>query len=471
MLSNSNGTLTLPVAAITGPQIIFNGLGGDDTLVVDLASSLGKTVAYSGGAATASDKLTIQGGTLATATLNHTNATDGSVLAGTNTVNYTGLEAVDFAGTTIASLVLNLPDLVSPADQSLFKIVAGNLVVASNPLTLARQPVDTLSLSGVASLTVNGRGGDDNFTLHPSMSAFTGTFTFNSNDIVAWNSSHAFGANNFAVTGFLLTLDGATITTSTGNQTYNGILELGLNSPATLSTTGSGEIILGGTVAVNFRAGSRLGPGNLNLGGATRSFSIQNPTSSPATDLLISAAMSNGGLSKTGPGTLTLSGANTYAGPTAVQNGTLQLAGGVNRLPIGTTLTLGSGATGGILDLNNQNQQVAGLAMSGSGTNRVLDSAVDGITPVLTVVSYPSPTTSAAPGNLGRQCGRGGGVYLRAGPWSPNPPAPPIRPFRPTPRTGPRTPPPRTSKPEITRFRLRLPAPASRLPRVMSTWR
>ena len=55
-----------------------------------------------------------------------------------------------------------------------------------------------------------------------------------------------------------------------------------------------------------------------------------------------------------GTGTLTLGGINDYNGTTAVRVGTLQLAGGDNRLPKGTVLTLGDGGSVnvGVLKLN-----------------------------------------------------------------------------------------------------------------------
>jgi len=73
---------------------------------------------------------------------------------------------------------------------------------------------------------------------------------------------------------------------------------------------------------------------------------------------------------KTGSGTLILGGANTYTGDTSIHNGTLQLATGNDRLPTGTTVSLGqaSSANLGTLDLNGRNQQIAGLN-STTGTN------------------------------------------------------------------------------------------------------
>jgi autotransporter-associated beta strand protein len=91
-----------------------------------------------------------------------------------------------------------------------------------------------------------------------------------------------------------------------------------------------------------------------------------NPTNAPATVAV----------TKTGGGTLTVGGANTYTGATIVANGELALSTGNNRLPVGTVLTLGSatGDTSGVLRLNSRSQQVGGLLTAGAGTgNRVIN--------------------------------------------------------------------------------------------------
>ena len=403
VLSNGDSTLTIPAASIAGSQIIVNAGGGYDLLTVDLGIPLGKTVTYSGGGPTTSpvDKLLVRGGNFATATLNHTNATDGSVVAGADTINYTSLEAVDFTGTTIASLVLNMPNLSSPGEISYFDIASGNLTVTSHPSIIpSRHPADTLSLAGVTSLTINGRLGDDNLTLNPSMSAYSGAITIDGgagSDQFNLRASMDLGVNSFTVTSEDINLYNS-VFTSTGNQVYNGeLFLLSYTTPVQLAAT-SGEIILGGDVFATGDTFSSIGPGNINLNGASRTFAVVEATGSAAIDLFLGAVISNGSIVKTEAGTLRLFGANTYGGTTAVQDGTLQLAGvtgGGNRLPIGTTLTLGSGATGGILDLTNQNQQVAGLIFSGTGVNRVIDSLSDGVTPVLTVATAVSITSTS----------------------------------------------------------------------------
>ncbi|MDZ7615849.1 MAG: autotransporter-associated beta strand repeat-containing protein, partial [Patescibacteria group bacterium] len=78
-----------------------------------------------------------------------------------------------------------------------------------------------------------------------------------------------------------------------------------------------------------------------------------------------------GGLTKQGDGTLTLSGTNTYTGNTLVYIGTLRLAGGDNRLPIGTILDLNTAVgSGAVIDLNGTDQEVAGLT-NGNSSYRV----------------------------------------------------------------------------------------------------
>jgi autotransporter-associated beta strand protein len=80
-------------------------------------------------------------------------------------------------------------------------------------------------------------------------------------------------------------------------------------------------------------------------------------------------------LTKTGSGLQTVSGVNTYTGSTTVANGTLQVSAGANRLPPTTLLTLGQGATGGILDLNGESQTVTGLISASAAVNRVVNSS------------------------------------------------------------------------------------------------
>ncbi|WP_425614298.1 dockerin type I domain-containing protein [Anatilimnocola sp. NA78] len=181
-LTNGNKTLTVPIGSITGPQIIIEGGGAADTVTANLVNALGKILTFNGGTPTTNpgDKLIVSGGTHATATLNHTNASDGNVVLGTNTINYTGLEPVDITGTTITSLVINLPDTDDATDDDTkLSISAGNLIVDS---LNGEHEDDSISLTGITSITVNGRKGDDKVTLDKTLKTFTGTITVNGDE-------------------------------------------------------------------------------------------------------------------------------------------------------------------------------------------------------------------------------------------------------------------------------------------------
>ena len=63
-------------------------------------------------------------------------------------------------------------------------------------------------------------------------------------------------------------------------------------------------------------------------------------------------------------GTVILSGNNTYGGSTVAGAGTLKLANGDNRIPVGSHLMVGfAGGGEGIFDLNGYNQTVGGLSL------------------------------------------------------------------------------------------------------------
>ena len=76
-------------------------------------------------------------------------------------------------------------------------------------------------------------------------------------------------------------------------------------------------------------------------------------------------------LTKSGGGTLTLLGANTYSGSTTVSAGTL-LLGNSSALPKTTALTVGGTGTAGIVDLAGFSPQVSGLATAGTAASQLI---------------------------------------------------------------------------------------------------
>ena len=158
---------------------------------------------------------------------------------------------------------------------------------------------------------------------------------------------------------------------------------MGSNVP--LIKDGAGELVLTGvstyTQATNVNAGKLIlsGAGNLTgtngvtvASGATLEFTNSNSDGEGGAvtfDRTISGA---GNLVKSGTGTLTLSGANTYTGGTTITAGTLKLT---NSSTMGTgTATVASGAMVEIETASNSTWTWSGGVINGAGTLKVTGS-------------------------------------------------------------------------------------------------
>lgn len=116
------------------------------------------------------------------------------------------------------------------------------------------------------------------------------------------------------------------------------------------ASSGAGTLTMNGDVTGNASSTMATISGNLSLGASTRIFNIANGGVEP--DMDITAAISGGvGITKTGVGTLRLSGPNTFTGEADIQQGTL-LLGASHRLGDSTPMRLSGGtfATGGNSD-------------------------------------------------------------------------------------------------------------------------
>jgi autotransporter-associated beta strand protein len=186
-----------------------------------------------------------------------------------------------------------------------------------------------------ANITVTLSSGSHNIRklyVRETLNITGGSLTINytpvadSTPISAQFSAHVNLAGNASFTVHTLQVDAAsTFTLAGGTLSANKInLMPHSSTPA--------KIILAGDVAFNpvndvsssIVVGSGTGSGGfVDLNGEVRKLTVGD--ASPATDLTISVPLTNGGFHKSGPGTLRLTGANTYSGDTIVEEGMLRL--------------------------------------------------------------------------------------------------------------------------------------------------
>ncbi|MFM8985320.1 MAG: beta strand repeat-containing protein, partial [Planctomycetia bacterium] len=170
------------------------------------------------------------------------------------------------------------------------------------------------------------------------------------------------GVMQLASTGFVsptVTIFGGTFDTAGQNRSITTLTLGGGAAGSTASLqTGSGTATLGGTVTyteTNNPAGATIG-GALNLGNVARTFAVGDSTAAAA-DLTVSAAIdgggASGGLVKTGFGTLMLTGSNSFATKTLINEGVVQIdwinSSGNSPLGTNTTTDLGSAWRSGTL--------------------------------------------------------------------------------------------------------------------------
>ncbi len=281
-------------------------------------------------------------------------------LSGSN--SYTGLTTLN-AGSLIAASNAALGNSASATGGLLLNPASGTMTAS---FTSANPTIASLANSGAgASNIVLGNGPGNTPTNLTITGAGAGAGTTFSGVISDLSASHAAATGSITLLGGSLTLTGTN--TFAGNTTVNGgALNIG-NALALQNSTlnlVSGSAVIGAT------------PTTLTLGGLTGSqnFALTNTAATPAAVALsiggvaVSTTYTGnlsglGGVTKNGSGTIQFgngsAGGASYAGPTAITNGTLILggtgtitggvtlsgAGGVNALTVQDTAAINSGST------------------------------------------------------------------------------------------------------------------------------
>ncbi|MGQ3050358.1 MAG: DUF4347 domain-containing protein [Roseateles sp.] len=277
--------------------------GGDNTStsVAGVISGTGGLVKLGSGTLTLSGSNTYTGST--TASAGTLSLSSGTALANSSAVTVSSGATLDVAASeTIGSLA-----------------GAGTVTLGANTLTAGGDNTSTTfsgDLSGTGGLTKAGSG-----TL-----TLSGTNTY--------TGATTLSAGGITVTGGSAVDDSSAVTVASG---------------ATLTLAGGGETV-----------GSLAGAGNVSLAYTLTSGGDNTSTTFSG----VIASSNTSGIVKTGSGTLTLSGSNTYTGSTTVSAGTLSVASDAN---------LGAG----IVTLNGGTLGVTGATNIDNAINLVTGSTID----------------------------------------------------------------------------------------------
>ena len=327
----TNGDTSAPLSLSDGNNYTPSGLpGSGDNIVLDTvggsltlsASSLNiEDINYTV-ATTTNIYNSTTGTTASTLTLNGGRGSSVPLFEQNSTKNFT----IKNGSTGALNLLLGSSGAFDIANT-------GNLTVSSN--------IGEVS-SGTSLMITNASGaGTGTVTLSGTNSFSGGLVALGGEVDVASDSSLGATNGSLTVNGGRIAIT-ASGTISSSRAIYVGANPTGNNTLSTFSTSGSGT-----TVVYNG--------------------SFQNVSGSA------------GDFVKQGGGTLQLGGTSTYSGSTFINNGIVQLTTSDNRLPTGTTVSIGQAgiagstksANTGELDLNSFNQTITGLnstAYVGSGT-------------------------------------------------------------------------------------------------------
>ncbi len=400
------GTLTLETGGILVATTAGATSIGTTTTRGTLTSTTGEVIINQQSSSALTINSVINGGTLTVSGAGNVNLTATNTVTSnivinngaTVTVTANGnlgaaTTAITLNGGTLAQTGAGTLTFASSTGHSIFIGPAGGTLSFA-----AVQGIPGATLSGSGNLTVTGGGG---FTTGTSSSTFTGNI-FITNAGIYSNSSQltsaasvtvasgaTWGVEDDAVGTFNIATGGRIMLNGNGLG-GNGALRLTDQSTGTAlldpRTTIGNDIVLQTDSLVQVDNSSYTGVAS--VAGSLSVLTLTGNISGP------------GALSKSGQGNLIIAGANnTYTGNTNVQSGMLILNLGNDRLPTGTSVTLGSGSSSGILELNGFSQTIAGLSTSGTGT---ADSVLGGSSATTSLLSVNTTSgTQTFSGTLG----------------------------------------------------------------------
>jgi autotransporter-associated beta strand protein len=221
----------------------------------------------------------------------------------------------------------------------------------------------------------------------PLSAQFSGQVTLSGSGALSLHTLQVDAARTFTLSGGTLTLNRINLMPASGTPA-----KILLSGDVTLNPLANASAV----IANGTGSGSS---GFVDLGGGNRTMQVGNGTSQ--VDLTISVPISNGGLTKSGPGKLALTGANTYTGDTVVNSGILSLGNPFLANTADVYLT-----SGAILDLsfNGGPDIIDSLFIDGisqsAGIWGAVGSGAQFTTPWITGTGFLQVTTSQVTGDF-----------------------------------------------------------------------
>jgi autotransporter-associated beta strand protein len=290
--------------------------------------------------------------------------------------------------------------------------VSSGILQATNVAALPGYNVASqISVAAAGTLAVNVGGASD--WTASQVDTLRSKVAFSPNATLGFdttNGSFAYGSNIANAIG--LNKLGANTLTLSGANSYTGTTTV---TNGTLQATNAGalpgynvasqiSVASAGTLAVNYGGGSDWTSGQVDAlmanasfsSGATLAFDTTNAGSGASYGSAIGSVGTTAGLAvtKLGPNTLTLTGANTYSGTTTISGGTLQLGDGTTNGSIAGASIVNNAALAFNV-ANATNSTYAGV-ISGGGTVTMIGAG----TMTLTGANTYSGTTTISGGTL-----------------------------------------------------------------------
>jgi autotransporter-associated beta strand protein len=360
--NGSGGIIIINNVTGTGsPTITNNGTGTGIVTFLSGPGSVNNTVSKF-----------VQDSATSMLSLRNINTFTGGVEIKKGTVNF-GNNA-----TNLGTGTLTLGNGAGGTDAATLQVQDNSNVSIATPIVLASTTTGTLTLrliddqvgvshsktftggvTGANSLTIQNNGGDDTLNFTTGAINNAGTLTHIGTGAGLTTISSVIGTNVTGLTqnsststlvlggsnlfsGFT-TVSGGTLRLANQNALQNSTVTMGGGSGAALtfaSSVGGRAFTLGGLAASASGAGYNISL--LNNAGTPLSIALTVGGNNASTTYAGVLSGTGGSLIKTGTGTLSLTGTNTYTGATSVNAGTLIVDGSIST---STTTTVSSGAT------------------------------------------------------------------------------------------------------------------------------